>query len=127
MGFDIALAFALRHWKLIAIGLAAAALFSYVMWLRADNADLRAEVVTYEAELQRAAEVNARNAEFMRRQNDNLVAERAATAKVQKRVTALQAEINSAEQELLNAPGANDPAGEFFDALGDRLRAIDAR
>ena len=119
--------FLLRNWKVVLPVLAALALAGYILWLRADNADLKLERQELQMQLSQAQEVNRRNAETMRRMDANLVTERAATSAVQARVNKLQADINSAEQELLNVPGAHDPVDPFFDALGDSLRAIDAR
>ncbi len=119
--------FLLRNWKVVLPVLAALALAGYILWLRADNADLKLERQELQTQLAQAEEINRRNSETMRRMDENLATERAATSAVQTRVNELQAEVNSAEQELSNAPGANEPAGEFFDALGDSLRAIDAR
>lgn len=74
-------------------------------------------------ELTVAVEVNQRNAETMRRLQATQAAERKATEKELEAVKLRAASLEKIAREMDNVEGANDPAGAFWDAYGEQLRA----
>ena len=118
--------FLLRNWKVVLPVIAALALAGYILVLRTSNANLKHDLQTAETQLATAVEINERNKLVIKRMDDNLATERAATQAVTARERKVGAAVKAAESEIQNAPDANAPAGDVFDALGDSLRAIDA-
>lgn len=117
--------FAARHWKVILPVLAALALAGYVMYLRMDNADLKKDLAASEQIIEKQAEVNRRNAEFMKRQEASIAEERKLNAEMIEATKARTSRIEEVRKELQNAPGAQERVSPHFDLLGQRLRSLD--
>lgn len=117
--------FALRNWKVILSVLAALALTGYVMHLRMDNADLKKDLAASEQIIEKQAEVNRRNAEFMKRQEASIAEERRLNAEMIEATKARTSRIEEVRKELQNAPGAQERVSPHFDLLGQRLRSLD--
>lgn len=117
--------FALRNWKVILSVLAALALAGYVMYLRMDNADLKKDLAASEQIIEKQAEVNRRNAEFMKRQEASIAEERKLNAEMIEATKARTSRIEEVRKELQNAPGAQERVSPHFDLLGQRLRSLD--
>lgn len=99
---------------LIIVGLSATA---YIYYLKAKNA---------EQQLSIAVRVNEENTRIAKEIREDWALEKVETEKelaaTQKRATA----IEKVKQEIQNAPEANDPAGPFWDDLGERLRSLNS-
>lgn len=75
------------------------------------------------AEVERVAAVNAENARVMKEMREDQALERLAVEKELKRAADRLARSQQLVREMRNVPGANDPAGPFWDEYSKRLRA----
>lgn len=117
-GVSIGWALLRKLWPFIAIAALCGVIFVQYQWVK----NARLEKAAAEVALSAAVAVNERNEAEMAR----LEAERArAQAVADEAIAAAKArvaETNKLKEELRHAPGANDPAGDYFDALSRQLR-----
>jgi len=92
------------------------------LWYRSEAIQATAEVKRVEKALSLAVETNKKQSATIKRMEKQAAEERKATekeiAEAQKRATA----IDEIKKDMDNVQGANDPAGPYWDALGERLR-----
>lgn len=114
-----------RYWKPLlfgAIGLAVFSTLAIQHWRITSLVAGRAEDHRAIADLVTANAANIAAIDEIKRGE---AIDRQITADGIARAAAIAATAQRHIQEIQNDPGANDPAGAFLDALGDRLRDID--
>lgn len=114
--------------KLLPWGLLAVVLLGAGVWIKllhADNANLSLKYEQAQANFQEAVGVNKENQKTITQLRLDRIADREATLKEQDRVTQLTGALERAKKDMKNAPNANAPAGEYFDALSRSLPRID--
>jgi hypothetical protein len=74
--------------------------------------------------LKQAEAVNKSNTKALRDMQIDQQIDRIATERAIAVAQARHTKNEQAKQELKNAPGANDPAPVYFDAVGDKLRVL---
>lgn len=93
----------------------------WALWNRSQLAVERQHAA--EAQLERAVAVNRVNAKAMRELQIDIQIERDITAEEIKQAADRLTASNKLIKEMRNVPGANDPAGAFWDEYSRRLRA----
>jgi hypothetical protein len=104
----------------IAAIILALSITTFVFYQRSEIAVLEKEKA--EKELSIAVEVNERNAETVKRLQATALAERKAIEKELEATRIRAASLEKISKDMDNVEGANDPAGAYWDAYGDRLR-----
>lgn len=103
------------------------AALAFGLWVQHKDVKFeRAQRAAAEVALKQAEEVNERNAQFIKRQNEDIELARKATERAIADAKTREAQTNAAKEEMRNAPGAADTVSPYFDALGDKLRSLNA-
>lgn len=118
-------AFVLRNWKPILIGILAVSAIAYVAVLRVQKSGLEKDLAASELAVQHVTEINDRNKATIKRQQENIAEERRLNAEFIAARQKTAASTDAAIQELQNAPGASDRVSPHVDLLLQRLRALD--
>lgn len=108
-----------KLWPFVAIAALCGVIFVQYQWVK----NARLEKAAAEVALSAAVAVNERNEAEMLRLEQEREAARLAAEEAIAAAKVLAAKTSKIKEDMRNAPGADAPAGEFFDALGDRLRA----
>lgn len=108
--------------KWLAIGLAfvGIAVTAYIFYLKYEGAV--AEKAAIQTQLNTAISVNQQNAKDRARLEKSLQISRQATEKLIAEAKERDAKLKELEDAISKFPHASDPAGEFWDALSQRLR-----